>query len=206
MKSSENQIIRILCLVFVAALMAGADRSILAVEPVSADNTTGSGATAAINDYQFQGTATLTIHGHTKSADLLVTVLEEPVVDANGVHHVVATHTFTFADGSSFTTSDEEIAVPTATPGLYTLTADMQVVSGTGIYEHVSGRLVANGTIDFAAAPPTAQFDLAGVISVCGDVNHPYPIGDLNQDCRVDFADLGIFCAHWLECTAPECN
>jgi hypothetical protein len=40
----------------------------------------------------------------------------------------------------------------------------------------------------------------------CGDPNHPYPVGDLNQDCRVDLVDLAIMCLHWLDCTAPECN
>jgi len=40
----------------------------------------------------------------------------------------------------------------------------------------------------------------------CGDKDHPYPIGDLNQDCRVDLFDLALLCAHWLECTAPECH
>ena len=38
----------------------------------------------------------------------------------------------------------------------------------------------------------------------CGDPNHPYPSGDLNQDCCVDFLDLAIFALNWLECTAPE--
>jgi Tol biopolymer transport system component len=40
----------------------------------------------------------------------------------------------------------------------------------------------------------------------CGDNDHPYPIGDLNQDCRVDFSDVAVLCTHWLECTAPECD
>jgi len=40
----------------------------------------------------------------------------------------------------------------------------------------------------------------------CGDANHPYPAGDLNKDCRVDLADLALLLAHWLECTAPECE
>jgi hypothetical protein len=40
----------------------------------------------------------------------------------------------------------------------------------------------------------------------CGDPNHPYPVGDLNQDCRVDLLDLAILASHWLECTAPECG
>jgi hypothetical protein len=38
----------------------------------------------------------------------------------------------------------------------------------------------------------------------CGDPNHPYPPGDMNQDCRVDLLDLAILTSHWLEYTAPE--
>jgi len=40
----------------------------------------------------------------------------------------------------------------------------------------------------------------------CGDSKHPYPAVDLNKDCRVDLADLAMLVAHWLECTAPECD
>ena len=39
--------------------------------------------------------------------------------------------------------------------------------------------------------------------SICGDADHPYPVGDLNHDCRVDFLDLAILAEHWLESTAP---
>ena len=106
----------------------------------------------------------LTIHGQQKQADLLVTLLEPPVVDANGVQHVKATHEFTFPDGSSFITSDREIATPTETEGLYTITAIMDIASGTGMYEGVTGRLEANGNIDFAAQPPAAQFEIAGAV------------------------------------------
>jgi len=174
--------------------------------PISAvlDSTWGSGSTAAINDYQFAGSATLTIHGQAKSADLLVTLLAEPEVEPNGVQHVVATHTFTFADGSSFTTSDQEIAEPTATPGLYILTGIMDIASGTGMYEGATGRLTVNGTIDFAAQPPAAQFDIVGAVAYCGDVNHPHPVGDVNQDCRVNMLDLALVASHWLDCTHPD--
>jgi len=136
-----------------------------AISPAAADNTTGSGATAAINEYQFAGTATLVIHGQEKSADLLVTLLEPPLVDANGVQYVTATHEFTFADGSSFITADQEVATPTETPGLHILTGTMDITSHTSIHEGVTGRLsVVNGTIDFAAQPPVAQFDIAGAV------------------------------------------
>ncbi len=40
----------------------------------------------------------------------------------------------------------------------------------------------------------------------CGDSEHPYPLGDLNQDCRVNLLDLAILALHWLECTALECG
>jgi hypothetical protein len=39
----------------------------------------------------------------------------------------------------------------------------------------------------------------------CGDSAHPIPIGDLNQDCIVNFFDLAIFAQHWLECTRDVC-
>jgi Tol biopolymer transport system component len=39
---------------------------------------------------------------------------------------------------------------------------------------------------------------------VCGDNDHPYPTGDLNRDCRVNFADIGVICDHWLEDTNPQ--
>ena len=37
----------------------------------------------------------------------------------------------------------------------------------------------------------------------CGDPNHPYPIGDLNHDCRVNLLDLAILASHWLEDNTP---
>ncbi|MHC4643241.1 MAG: hypothetical protein ACYS32_16475 [Planctomycetota bacterium] len=130
----------------------------------AADPVSGSGSSSAINEFQFAGSATLVIRGQEKTAELLVTLLGLTVSD-EGVQHVVATHTFTFADGSSITTSDKEVAEPTETPGLYTLNANMEVVSGTGVYEGISGRLTAHGTIDFRGLP-AAEFEIAGVISV----------------------------------------
>jgi hypothetical protein len=44
--------------------------------------------------------------------------------------------------------------------------------------------------------------------TVCGDANHPYPAGDLNQDCHVNFADFALLADRWLaSCTGPNwCN
>jgi predicted outer membrane repeat protein len=38
---------------------------------------------------------------------------------------------------------------------------------------------------------------------VCGDSGHPYPVGDFNHDCFVDFRDFAQFADEWLVSTAP---
>jgi hypothetical protein len=81
------------------------------------------------------------------------------VVDDDGTQHVKATHTFTFDDGTSFTTTDEETAVPTETPGLFTLTGTLMITEGD-----YGGRLQVMGTMDFASEPPTAEYRLYGSI------------------------------------------
>jgi hypothetical protein len=42
----------------------------------------------------------------------------------------------------------------------------------------------------------------------CGDPTHPFPAGDWNKDCYVNFKDLAIFVSQWLNCTSPAapCN
>ncbi|UCG58453.1 MAG: hypothetical protein JSU70_02890 [Phycisphaerales bacterium] len=55
-------------------------------------------------------------------------------------------------------------------------------------------------TVDMAGM---VRPDAEGASEVCGDATHPYPTGDLNQDCRVDSADLAIFCTGWLEDNSP---
>ena len=47
----------------------------------------------------------------------------------------------------------------------------------------------------------TTEIDAIADVSCCGDYKHPYPVGDLNEDCRIDMADFAIFTSHWLECT-----
>lgn len=41
---------------------------------------------------------------------------------------------------------------------------------------------------------------------ICGDAEHPIPMGDLNHDCIVNLEDLVYLCANWLVCTKPECD
>ena len=49
--------------------------------------------------------------------------------------------------------------------------------------------------------PPIEPFHFP----ICGDENHPYPVGDLNRDCRVDFHDFVLFSSYWQECASSDC-
>ena len=35
--------------------------------------------------------------------------------------------------------------------------------------------------------------------TVCGDPSHPYPTGDINEDCNVDISDFAIFASQWWQ-------
>ena len=45
------------------------------------------------------------------------------------------------------------------------------------------------------------EVDAFADVAACGDYQHPYPIGDINQDCKVDIIDFAMLSEHWLECT-----
>jgi hypothetical protein len=44
----------------------------------------------------------------------------------------------------------------------------------------------------------TSEIDAVSDVSCCGDYKHPYPAGDLNKDCRVNFFDFAILAQDWL--------
>ena len=47
----------------------------------------------------------------------------------------------------------------------------------------------------------TTEVDAISDVSCCGDYGHPFPVGDINKDCRVDMLDFGLIAGHWLDCT-----
>jgi hypothetical protein len=61
--------------------------------------------------------------------------------------------------------------------------------------------------VDYWATYPPVIKELISISPdhLCGDYGHPYPVGDENHDCIVNFKDLSIIAAHWLECTRFEC-
>jgi len=44
----------------------------------------------------------------------------------------------------------------------------------------------------------TPEIDSVADVASCGDYKHPFPDGDINEDCRVDFVDFAILAQDWL--------
>ncbi|MBN1391651.1 MAG: hypothetical protein JW947_02485 [Sedimentisphaerales bacterium] len=42
------------------------------------------------------------------------------------------------------------------------------------------------------------EIDAISDVAACGDYKHPFPIGDLNADCKVNFEDVMLLCDYWL--------
>ena len=51
----------------------------------------------------------------------------------------------------------------------------------------------------------TAEIDSIADVAACGDRKHPFPAGDLNQDCKVNVDDISLLAQNWLrECQGDE--
>jgi hypothetical protein len=51
---------------------------------------------------------------------------------------------------------------------------------------------------DKTGSTARTEIDAIADVSSCGDYKHPYPDGDLNEDCTVDFFDFAILAQDWL--------
>jgi len=49
------------------------------------------------------------------------------------------------------------------------------------------------------------EIDAVSDVAACGDPSHPYPVGDVNNDCRVNMVDFALLAGSWLDCTY-NCN
>jgi len=86
--------------------------------------------------------------------------------------------------------------------GLNTSAIDIRYANtGTGTW--AATEWPGNGLIIKSVEVTTAP-----LAPVCGDTLHPYPIGDLDQDCLVNLADFAELALHWMEnsmiVTPPE--
>jgi hypothetical protein len=51
---------------------------------------------------------------------------------------------------------------------------------------------------DAGGTSVTTEIDAIADVSCCGDYKHPYPVGDLNKDYKVNFVDFAILAQNWL--------
>jgi hypothetical protein len=51
---------------------------------------------------------------------------------------------------------------------------------------------------DDPATGVTSEIDALADVSCCGDYKHPFPAGDFNENCRVDFFDFAILAHDWI--------
>ncbi|MBA7476634.1 hypothetical protein ES707_12025 [subsurface metagenome] len=135
-------------------------------------------------------------------------------VDADGDDNIVGTEddNLQLLAGSPCIDAGDNTALPPDTPDLdgdgnttepipWDLDGDPRFVDDSGIADTGNGTppIVDMGAYEWYGGP------------YCGDAEHPYPPGDVSgpdgvRDCYVDFFDFAVFAAHWLECTAPECQ
>ena len=52
--------------------------------------------------------------------------------------------------------------------------------------------------VDDKANGGSAEIDAFSDVSCCGDWKHPYPIGDITKDCRVNLKDFAVLAGFWL--------
>ena len=45
----------------------------------------------------------------------------------------------------------------------------------------------------------TPEIDAFSDVSCCGDYKNPFPVGDLSQDCQIDYQDILIMQSFWLD-------
>lgn len=90
---------------------------------------------------------------------------------------------------------------PERAPRWQTVIKEKPVAPGD-VYEYPEGiRLVDKYGRDMGWTLGASRYEPIA----CGGPGHPYPIGDLNLDCRVNYKDVAILAMHWLECTRPQC-
>jgi hypothetical protein len=123
----------------------------------------GTGNTAAIAQGVFQGTANF---DQNRTATVTTYLLGAPTETEDGTLRATTSHTFVFADGSSFTTLDRAVLSPTDTPGLYNLNTKATVSSGLGNYANACGSLAIHGTINLVSGQVIWRFN--GRICDCG--------------------------------------
>jgi hypothetical protein len=130
-------------------------------EPISI-----SGQVTLAPEPPFFGDAIVTMGGEDLECTVAVIPMRLPVPKDDGLFFPEVQHVFTFKDGSSLTTTGAEFAMPMdENPAVATLHGNMEIISGSGVFDGASGELRVNGQIDWPPISGQAIFEANGVIS-----------------------------------------
>jgi len=74
----------------------------------------------------------------------------------------------------------------------------------------IAAHYMEHGSLSYAATEHSGRVDLFRLLEIlempqqCGDLGTMYLPGDLNKDCKVNFADFAGFADRWLDSTDPN--
>jgi hypothetical protein len=109
------------------------------------------------------GSGILSIRGEELAASIEVQLLGYPVETEDGTLHGNVMHTFIFANGS-ITTNDKAVLDPVE--GGFIMNERVTIISGTGDFANVSGKLTVHGQVMFTSQTmANVSYDIHGVIS-----------------------------------------
>lgn len=134
--------------------------------PVVCTDTTANGSVQAVSSTRFIGQATGALLAGYVQVDIT-----NRTENADGSETLHTTHRFGVAAGDTLFTQDVAQLSPMNAQGQATITANMNVVGGTGRFANSTGTLSANGNVDYTTTnqgqpAPTLTGSYSG--EVCG--------------------------------------
>lgn len=109
------------------------------------------------------GIANFVIDGEPSVAGVVVNFLAPPEVQPDGTQRTLVKLDYDFGGGDTVTGVAVGIVTPTATPGVFTNAQQVTYIDGTGKYENVVSRILAEGSLNFLDNTATQQ----GVGDLC---------------------------------------
>ena len=109
------------------------------------------------------GIANFLIDDEASSATVVVNLLAAPILNADGSQSIMSRLDYDFGGGDTVVGFAVGVLTPTAIPGVFSNAQKVTYVDGTGKYENVVSRIIAEGEVNFLDNTATQQ----GVGDIC---------------------------------------
>lgn len=109
------------------------------------------------------GIVNFVIDGEPAVASVTINILTPPQVDPDGTQHFLSRVDYDFGGGDTINGVAVSTLIPTTTPGILSNEQQITYIGGTGRYESVLARFLANGTLSFIDNTGTQQ----GIGDIC---------------------------------------